>query len=301
MQNGNKKITVLSVSFKSAKHLSRLFKNLAGKAGDKKSIQFLVVDKTDGNDKQLSTIKSDEYDVSIIGCQNNHKQRSKSHAEALDKGLELVDTKYTLILDPDVHVFKQEWDNYLINKIEDNTIIGAPYPHWKIGKVHDYPSVVFMFFRTQEIKKLKKSFSPFPVLLKILSNSLLRKFNRLLFLANKHRLNSYKILRSITKYLENLFGVTSPDTGNKIICAIRDSNFKSINFNACYSNDLNKNVFSSHHDLAKYFELYLNKNEIFLTHMYGSGVFHWKTKKGNNVEYWLSLIKKIEKEKKWII
>ena len=42
--------------------------------------------------------------------------------------------------------------------IEKKDIIGAPYPNWKLGKVHDYPSVVFMFFRT---KRLKNSMNHF--------------------------------------------------------------------------------------------------------------------------------------------
>ena len=32
-----------------------------------------------------------------------------------------------------------------------------------------------------------------------------------------------------------------------------------------------------------------------MTHMYGSGVFHWKTDKGDDLEYWKDLISKIEK------
>ena len=31
--------------------------------------------------------------------------------------------------------------------------------------------------------------------------------------------------------------------------------------------------------------------------MYSSGVFYWKTKNGSNVDYWESLINKIEKNR----
>ena len=32
-----------------------------------------------------------------------------------------------------------------------------------------------------------------------------------------------------------------------------------------------------------------------MTHMYGSGVFHWKTSKGSDAQYWQELIENIER------
>ena len=48
--------------------------------------------------------------------------------------------------------------------------------------------------------------------------------------------------------------------------------------------------------MAKEFELYFYEEEPFMTHMYGSGVFHWKTDNGSNKNYWIKLIKEIENE-----
>ncbi len=36
-----------------------------------------------------------------------------------------------------------------------------------------------------------------------------------------------------------------------------------------------------------------------MTHMYGSGVFHWKTKNGSNVQYWKRLIEDIQGGEQW--
>ena len=36
-------------------------------------------------------------------------------------------------------------------------------------------------------------------------------------------------------------------------------------------------------------------DEPIMTHMYSSGVFHWKTKKGSDFKYWNLLIDKVEK------
>ena len=32
----------------------------------------------------------------------------------------------------------------------------------------------------------------------------------------------------------------------------------------------------------------------FMSHMYSSGVYHWRTQKSSNLNYWIGLIKKIE-------
>ena len=46
--------------------------------------------------------------------------------------------------------------------------------------------------------------------------------------------------------------------------------------------------------LAKDFEIYIYNEKPFLSHMYSSGVYHWRTKRSSDLNYWLSLIKKVE-------
>ena len=173
--------------------------------------------------------------ISIVENDGSLNQRSISHASGLDVGLKQSSTEYSLIIDPDVHVFKSNWDSLCLSYLDGSMhlVIGAPYPDWKLGKVHDYPSVVFMFFRTQEIRGLNKSFQPFPAPLKRIKNSLFRKVTRLGFIASKSRLDKSQFLRVITSYLEKLIGISSPDTGNDIIEAIRNEKYDSINFEAC--------------------------------------------------------------------
>ena len=48
-------------------------------------------------------------------------------------------------------------------------------------------------------------------------------------------------------------------------------------------------------ELAKEFELFVFEDEPIMTHMYGSGVFHWKTEKGSDLDHWQELITRIEK------
>ena len=293
-----KNITIISVSYKSGIHLRRLFKNLYDKAENKQKLKFLVIDNTNGADQELNTLLPKYLNISIVKNDGSSSQRSISHASGLDVGLKQSGTEYSLIIDPDVHVFKDNWDSLCLSYLDGskNLVIGAPYPDWKLGKVHDYPSVVFMFFRTQELIGLNKSFQPFPAPLKRLKNSLFRKVTRLGFIASKSRLNNSQFLRIITTYLEKLFGITSPDTGNDIIEAIRNKEYESINFEACLVHQLGSFNTNSYHDnMAREFELYYQGDDPFMTHMYGSGVFHWKTARGSDAQYWQELIENIER------
>ena len=289
-------ITVLSVSFYSSNHLKRLIDNFFLKTSQLENIKFLIVDNTDGKDRTIYTMFENFRQIRILKNKNRSKQRSLSHASALDFGLGHVDTNFTLIIDPDTHIFYENWDEFCLKKMKSNhpTVIGAPYPQWKLGKVHDYPSVIFMFFKTSLVQSFGKTFHPFPKPYKRLYNSLMRKFVRLGGLANKSRLGKSKKLRLICEWLERKMGVTSPDTGRKIIRQFKKNKFKTVVFSSPYEQDIigeNKQELKL---LAKDFEIYNYNDKPFLSHMYSSGVYHWHSKRSSDINYWLSLIKKFE-------
>ena len=295
-QINKKTITIISVSYYSSWHLNRLFNNLIEKAEHPSSIQFLVVDNSNNDDLGLKDSFREDLAIKIILNNGKGLQRSVSHASALDLGLKSSNTKFTLIIDPDVHVFKKAWDTLCIDQIiaQKQSVIGAPYPTWKLGKVHDYPSVIFIFFETDQVQNLGKRFFPFPGLLRMVWNSIFRKITRLGLLTSKSRLDRSKILRSVSGQLEKMIGITSPDTGKDIIESMRDKGFNSVMFDAPYSLDIKGKEAQS--EMAKEFELFLLDDKPIMTHMYGSGVFHWKTEKGADIDYWEKLISKIEEE-----
>jgi len=293
---GKKNITILSVSFNSSIHLKRLIENFLLKSSQLENIKFLIVDNTNGDDKALYTAFDELYDVRIIKNNNRFKQRSLSHANALDFGMEHVDTKFTLIVDPDIHIFYKNWDKFCVQKMELNnrTVIGAPYPQWKLGKVHNYPSVVFMFFQTNLVQSFGKTFHPFPKLYKRIYNSIVRKIIRLGGLANKNRLGKYGTLQLVCKWLEGLTGITSPDTGKEIIRKFHDKGYNSIVFNSPYEQFFKKEDDLELKLLAKDFEVFTFEGKPFISHMYSSGVYHWHTQRSSDLNYWISLIRKIE-------
>jgi len=296
-QTNIKKITILIVSYYSSKHLVRILNNLIEKAELPEQLQFLIVDNTNGLDPELKNLFIERNDLRILLNDGSKKQRSISHSNALDLGLSHCNSEFTLIIDPDVYIFKKKWDTLclkLCNK-KRPTIVGAPYPKWKIGKVHDYPSVVFMFFKTKELQKLDLSFYPFPELILRIKNSILRKIIRLGFLGSKRSLNQNLRLRSLTSWLEKLTGITSPDTGDQFIKGLRSTGAQAICFEAKYNKDILINNSKALSELSKEFEIFIFDNELMMTHMYGSGVFYWKTEKGADIKYWKKLITNIEK------
>ena len=74
-------------------------------------------------------------------------------------------------------------------------------------------------------------------------------------------------------------------------------NFRTIVFSSPYEQDYKSKNKKDLKLLAKDFEIYTFKDKPFLSHMYSSGVYHWRSKRSSNLSYWLSLIKKIENKK----
>ena len=102
---GKKDITILVVSFNSSIHLKRLVDNFLFKTSQLDNVKFLIIDNTNGKDKSLYTVFDNFYEVRILKNKNRFKQRSLSHASALDFGLGHVDTQFTLIW----YSFRSPW------------------------------------------------------------------------------------------------------------------------------------------------------------------------------------------------
>ena len=112
----------------------------------------------------------------------------------------------------------------------------------------------------------------------------MRKFVRLGGIANKSRLGKSKKLRFICEWLETKTGVTSPDTGREIIRTFKKNNFRTIVFSSPYEQDFEIKNKQDLKLLAKDFEIYTLKDKPFLSHMYSSGVYHWRTKRSSELK-----------------
>ncbi len=262
-------ITVVSVSWYSSEHLKRLTENLIAKSQNPAEIKFLIIDNTAGADEDLAGALSDVPSLEVQTHDPQRSQRSIAHASALDKALPLVDSEYLLVIDPDVHVFRDGWDSCCKAEIQSgNAAVGAPYPRWKLGKIHDSPSVAFFFGRTEWFNGVTGGWHPFPSSLRWGWNFLIRKIVRLFGFATRKRLESGGLVRGIT----------------------RSTVFKTVN-----GTEVEKSE-GGLWRLAADFELFLHNGKPFLTHMYSSGISYYRTDEGGNPEAWLAAISDVERE-----
>lgn len=284
------KITIVSVNWYSSDHLKRLAENLLVKANNKNEIEFLIIDNSNGADSNLIPMLKDIPKIKIIRHSIKSRQRSIAHASAIDLAVPLVETQYTLIIDPDVHVFREGWDSLCIREIEaGKSAIGAPYPKWKLGKIHDAPSVVFFFGETSWFNTINCSWNPFPSRLKMVFNFFIRKIVRLFGLATRNNLEKSLLVFKLSKLLEKLTGLTSPDTGWEFSLATINNGSEAEVFDAPFVAQLSeKNSYL--YKLAMNFELFFWSKEPFMTHMYSSGIFYYQTPESGNLKKWLSAI-----------
>ncbi|MBH31992.1 MAG: hypothetical protein CMG71_08455 [Candidatus Marinimicrobia bacterium] len=289
-------ITVVSVSWYSSEHLKRLIENLLSKAENPEKVRFLIIDNTAGADVELADALTGVPSMEIKLHDPQSSQRSISHASALDKALPLIQSHYLLVIDPDVHIFRVGWDRFCIGEVESGKVaVGAPYPPWKLGKIHDSPSVVFFFGKTEWFRSVSGGWYPFPSFLLWGWNFVVRKFVRLFGFATRRRLESSELMRGITSWLEKLTGVTSPDTGWRYSkAAIELGNERTI-FEAEYVNN-ERSTHAGLLRLAEDFELFFFHGKPFLTHLYSSGISYYRTNHSDNPNVWLSAIQETEGE-----
>ena len=287
-----KAINVVSVSWYSSGHIKRLVNNLLDKAENPETLTFTIIDNTNGTDMELKEVLSDVPSLTILYNKSEAKQRSVAHASALDVAMSKLETYFTLVIDPDVHIFKEGWDSFCQSKIESGkSAVGAPYPKWKLGKVHDFPSVVFIFASTEWFTREGKSWHPFPPLWRQTWNFFVRKFVRLFKFATRPRLEKSRLMKTVTSGLEAMTGITSPDTGWRLVKAAKERRDTSIVFEAPYSSELPEHMV----ELALNFELFFYSSEPFMSHMYSSGISYYRTEKSGDLNAWISAVEQVER------
>ena len=131
-----------------------------------------------------------------------------------------------------------------------------------------------------------------------LRNLFLRQILRGFFVFNRRNLIKFPHLRTLTLYIEKFFPICTIDTGYKLAALAGQGKISGITFQALYPDklpsNLNTNTNNALSELANQYEIYSHKDEIILTHQYGSQNFLLKTARGFDRQYWLKLIKEFE-------
>ena len=296
------RLTVVSVSWFSSALLARLFSNLSEKARYPDEIRYLVIDNTNGNDDHVGKLEQLDSSIHIKAIDSKNLKGSWAHAFGLDYATQTIETPYTLVIDPDIHVFKHHWDEFLVNELNkaQAVAIGAPYPFWKLGKYHNFPSPPFLLYKTSVFKTMGLDWTPFPhEPLRRLYYFMARQIVRMGLFCTRRRLSQRTNLKKIAQQLESFFGVCAPDTGWRIAAGANDNSLKSLLFeevdgmNTQFSQIPYAKALGV---LADEFELYQYENEPILTHKYSTSGYLWKTERGRDHQYWIDAIQQIEDE-----
>jgi hypothetical protein len=294
-------LTICTVNWYSITLIKSLFSNLHDKARFPERIEYIVIDNTNGGDTGLSRLKNLEISVKIYPHDSAGLKGSYGHASGLNYALTLLNREFSLVVDPDIHVFKNNWDAFLIDIMnnQDCSAVGTIYPQWQLGKYHNFPNPVFCFFRTDDFKKLKADWTPYSEnVLMNCYNFVRRQILRCGIVINRNRYLKSDVVRKIWTVLEKMIGVCSQDTGYKIARQAKENNVKATLFRAVLPDEkLNATSGTdAFKQLAGQFELYCYDNEPILTHKYSTSSRIWRTDKSGDNDYWKECIGLLENE-----
>lgn len=108
---------------------------------------------SDSDKKRLKRVAS-KYENIELFFRKQSASGAVGHGEALDILIDKIDTPYGVILDADAIFLKKDWDEILINQLDDEVkVIGAPPVRHPLGLV-DFPVVYAVLFDTEVFKSL---------------------------------------------------------------------------------------------------------------------------------------------------
>ena len=299
-QEAESKITVFTVSWFSTELIERLFMNLNEKAESPQRIDYFVIDNTAGKDHSVGRLKQIELPINIYPNNPREQAGSFAHALGMNFGFSKIQTEFALAVDPDIHIFKDNWDSFAIDLIntQDCSAVGTTYPQWQLGKYHNFPNPVFCLFRTQDFRAINADWTAYSQgSVEGFFNFARRQIMRIGGLINRKRYESSPAARKISTTLENLLGLCSHDTGWQIAEQARRNKLKAVLFRAVLADDnVLGSTFNCFKELAGQFELYYYENEPILTHKYSTGSRVWRTSRGSDIDFWQQCVKNFQKE-----
>jgi len=289
---GENSITVIVVNYFSMPLIGKLIQNLQAKAKCPETVKFLIVDNTNGEDLETEKLAVAGVNLQVQRNQVGDLQGSSAHAAGLNAALPLLDTEYALTVDPDVYVFKQKWEDFLIRKLRENqaVAIGSPYPPWQLGKYHHSPSPVFCCFRVDAFREMEADWQPFVNgIRKDGLNFLQRMMLRLGLLVTRRKYVKFRFLRGFCGWLERIFAGCSPDTGWRIAARIKRDGQLALPFETVFPEYCD--VFPEErrdigYELSNNYELYSYQGEVMMSHKYSNRSWLWRTPHGDDLANW---------------
>jgi len=264
-------LTVLSVSWRSVEWLRDLFANMLALAEQPDDLRFLVADNTNGADPDLHRLDFPRLEIVLVNV--GGQIMSMAHACGLNTLWERVETPFALIVDPDVAVLRPGWDSALqeVFTTRDVVAVGAPYPSWKLGKYHDFPSPIFACWRSEALRALTPDWRPYGrTARRRLLDFALRQTFWLPRAIDRLVLRLPRRQHRATRLVERVAGVVSKDTGWEIAQRARQRGWRAALFDVVRDPaalvDIPEEAAPHYRRLADEFELYAWQNRPFVTH-----------------------------------
>lgn len=293
-------LTVCTVNWFSTELIESLFLNLNTKAMFPEKIEYLVIDNTDGKDASVSCLMEMGLPLKIYQHNTKGETGSFAHASGLNFAMGILETEFALVVDPDVYVFKDNWDSFAVEELNSKgcSAIGTTYPRWQLGKYHNFPNPVFCLFKTRDYKIFNADWTPYsrnPLV--TFGNFFKRQILRCGIFISRKRYQKFPAVRKPWTFLERLIGVCSHDTGCRIAEHATRNNIRSILFTAVLPDDtVSGNKADAFKELAQEFELYYYQNEPVLTHKYSSCNKVWRTDRGSDTNLWHECVERFQSE-----
>src|SRR4030042_2503250 len=288
MSNSDVLITIGTVNWHSYAYIEKLFHNLLDKAEHPDRLRFIVVDNTNGKD-DLKNLKEKFQAATIIKNDPGGLTGSPAHAHGLNVVMKNIKTPYALILDPDVYIFKKDWDSFLIDLINQNNIftLGVSFPPWQLGMYHNFPNPVFCFFETKQYLEFQPDWSAYDVnKFAICWDFVRRNFLRLGTLINRKRFENSRTIRTIWPNIEKTIRLCSRETGWTRAQKAKKLEIKTIIFETKVVSSEEFKPDDYYSTMAKYFELYYYQNEPILAHKASTNSPVFETDKSSDKNLW---------------
>lgn len=155
-------LTICTVSFHNARHLALNWELTRQFNQDAEQIHWIVAENTPGGGRDRLETSDSRFRV-IPGAPPN-KKVSYHHTEGLHRTLELVGTRFLLILDPDFYVVRGNWWEEVRAYMgkRNLAIFGSPWHPQHMDKYRYFPAIHCMFIDLSKVRLRDFDFRPWP-------------------------------------------------------------------------------------------------------------------------------------------
>jgi len=162
MQEKNRPlITIVTVNYKTADFIELMLYSFLKLT--KNNYKVLICDNYSSDQEMVRLAKVvQKYDNVEVIFRKQTSFGSIGHAEAMDLLVSKVTTPYFVTMDSDAIFLKKDWDDVLINRLDDTIkVIGTTLPPTAQNtKPIDFPLVFAVLYETETYHRLNPSFMP---------------------------------------------------------------------------------------------------------------------------------------------